>query len=217
MEISKAVLGDLGGICKLSFQINTTSFQHAPNVFTHPSRIGSDEKFWKDQLEINNSIVYVAKFEGTVIGFITAKITQNLDVSFLSTNKICRIGTIVVSENHQSKGIGKMLMEYAEKWAKDAGALEIRLEVMEFNKSGQRFYETLGYDIQSRILAKPIAQQRLRADSSRHFSDTSPTLPRHFVFPFGGICDVLPFDGGSSTCFPRRDQKRARECLMKMM
>ena len=156
MEISKAVLGDLGGICKLSFQINTTSFQHAPNVFTHPSRIGSDEKFWKDQLEINNSIVYVAKFEGTVIGFITAKITQNLDVSFLSTNKICRIGTIVVSENHQSKGIGKMLMEYAEKWAKDAGALEIRLEVMEFNKSGQRFYETLGYDIQSRILAKPI-------------------------------------------------------------
>jgi len=48
-------------------------------------------------------------------------------------------------------------MDKVELWAKKSGAKEIRLEVMEFNTSAQAFYKSDGYDIQSRILAKPIA------------------------------------------------------------
>jgi len=119
--------------------------------------MGSDKDFWRALIDSENSIFFVARHEDKIQGFITARITQNLKVVFLSKDKICRVGTIVVSKEHRSKGIGRSLMDKVELWAKKSGAKEIRLEVMEFNTSAQAFYKSDGYDIQSRILAKPIA------------------------------------------------------------
>ena len=157
MNITEALSTDLDAICTISNQINWDHHNNAPNVFDSPATMGSDKKYWQVQLDSENSIFYVAKCEDNVQGFITARITQNLNVVFLSKDKICRVGTIVVSKEHRSKGIGKSLMEKVEIWAKNSGAKEIRLEVMEFNRSAQAFYKSDGYDIQSRILVKPIA------------------------------------------------------------
>jgi len=62
-----------------------------------------------------------------------------------------RVAALVVGKNHQNKGIGKILMLEAEKWALDIGAHTILLN------SGNRdervaafaFYEKLGYSIKS--------------------------------------------------------------------
>lgn len=156
MNITEALGTDLDAICMLSNQINWDHHNNAPNVFNSPATMGSDRDHWRVQLELKNSVFYVARDEHRILGFITAKITQNQKVIFLSRDKICRVGTIVVSKEHRSKGIGRSLMEKVEIWAKKFDAKEIRLEVMEFNRSAQAFYKSDGYDIQSRILAKPI-------------------------------------------------------------
>jgi len=158
MNITEALDTDLEDICDLSNQINLDHHNNAPNVFNSPVTMGSDKEYWRGQLETKNSVFYIARYENKVLGFITAKITQNQNVIFLSRDKICRVGTIVVSKEHRSKGIGKSLMEKVELWAKNLEAKEIRLEVMEFNRSAQAFYFSNGFDIQSRILAKTIAK-----------------------------------------------------------
>jgi len=43
-------------------------------------------------------------------------------------------------------------MKACKEWAKTSGAVEIRLEVMEFNAKAQDFYHKLGFDTQSRIM-----------------------------------------------------------------
>ena len=80
----------------------------------------------------------------SVSGFLTATITKNEVIPFLSKDPICRVGTIVEDEAYRSSGIGKTLMGKCREWALSSGATEVKLEVMEFNKNAQKFYAELG-------------------------------------------------------------------------
>lgn len=157
MKIRIATEGDLDDICILSDQINTFHHHNAPNVFSMPDRSERDRVFWLNNIAKENSVFFVIESGGKVQGFISAKITENTEITFLVRKKVCRIGTIVVADTHHRKGIGKAMMQKIEQWALDAGADEIRLEVMEFNNNAQEFYDSIGYENQSRILYKSLA------------------------------------------------------------
>jgi ribosomal-protein-alanine N-acetyltransferase len=60
--------------------------------------------------------------------------------------------------NHQSRrfGIGRLLVEVAEIWAKEKGAEEMRLDVWEFREGPLRFYEKLGYRTLRRNLFRKL-------------------------------------------------------------
>lgn len=157
MKIQLATLNDLTAICELADQINTTHHQELPGIFVNPNDMKGSKAFWSGNIEAENSAFLVAKMESTVVGFITAKITENTDIPFLTRRKVCRIGTIGVLDEHQNKGIGGELMSAIEKWTADCGADEIRLEVMEFNKNAKLFYNSKGYINSSQIMTKVIA------------------------------------------------------------
>lgn len=44
-------------------------------------------------------------------------------------------------------------MKSFNQWAQARGAIELRLEVMEFNQQAQSFYESLGMETQSRTMS----------------------------------------------------------------
>jgi len=157
MDIKQATLNDVASVCELADQVNTIHHQELPGLFVNPEDMECSTEFWSNQLEAKNSAFLVAKIESTVVGFITAKITESTEIPFLTRRKVCRIGTIVVLEDHQNKGVGGELMSTIEKWASDCGAEEVRLEVMEFNENAQSFYNNKGYVDSSRIMAKIIA------------------------------------------------------------
>ncbi|RLA40170.1 MAG: GNAT family N-acetyltransferase [Gammaproteobacteria bacterium] len=157
MNIQQATFNDLTAICELADQINTTHHHELPDLFLNPEDMEGSTEFWSSQFEAKSSAFLVAKIENTVVGFITAKITENTDIPFLTKRKICRIGTIVVLEEYQNSGVGSELMCAIEKWTADCGADEVRLEVMEFNESAQLFYNDKGYTNSSRIMTKVMA------------------------------------------------------------
>lgn len=45
-------------------------------------------------------------------------------------------------------------MAAVEQWARDSGATQFRLEVMEFNHNAQQFYDKLGFVPNSRLMMK---------------------------------------------------------------
>jgi ribosomal protein S18 acetylase RimI-like enzyme len=56
------------------------------------------------------------------------------------------VEAIVVAAAHRGTGIGRSLMEAAHRWAGARGAVEIWLDVGEFNAGAIGFYEALGYE-----------------------------------------------------------------------
>ncbi|AIV08133.1 acetyltransferase [Vibrio harveyi] len=152
MEIRRATPKDLDALFVLNKQISELHHLNAPEAFVAPSE--QDKQFLANALEDKERLILIAEQNQQAIGFVTASITQNETISFLIKDPICRIGTIVVDENQKSKGVGSLLMNQVEQWAIESGAVQIRLEVMEFNQAAQQFYDKLNFTTSSRIMLK---------------------------------------------------------------
>ncbi|MGI9950445.1 GNAT family N-acetyltransferase [Vibrio hyugaensis] len=152
MRVRQATPNDLESLFELNNQISALHYINAPQSFVAPSE--EDKTFLANALADEKRLILIAEEGQQVLGFITAHITQNETISFLIKDPICRIGTIVVDENQKTKGIGRLLMTEVEQWARASGAVQLRLEVMEFNQAAQQFYDKLGFVTNSRLMMK---------------------------------------------------------------
>ena len=64
------------------------------------------------------------------------------------------VSVIAVSKAAEGHGVGRALMEYAEKWARDRGHDSITLSVFEGNRRAQALYERVGYATEMRRMIK---------------------------------------------------------------
>lgn len=156
MNLRIAVEKDLECICILAQQINTQHYNGAPHVFAEPEGVHRDRGYWRSNFSADDTVFIIAEINDEITGFVLASITENTTVTFLQKKKLCRVRTIVVSDVYQGQGIGKQLLEAVELWAIGECVDEVRLEVMAFNHGAQQFYDTLGFETQSRILSKTL-------------------------------------------------------------
>lgn len=87
--------------------------------------------------------LYIAKFEGEIIGSFALLIMDNL-AHFGTPSAI--VEDVVVAENVQNKGIGKQMMEFAMKKAKEKGCYKMVLSSNLIRTDAHRFYERLGFE-----------------------------------------------------------------------
>jgi ribosomal protein S18 acetylase RimI-like enzyme len=66
------------------------------------------------------------------------------------------ITDLIVREPFRRRGLGEALLEAAERWARTAGATDLRLGVLSENASAMRLYLRAGFKPYSEILAKPL-------------------------------------------------------------
>lgn len=154
MKIRVADVADIDALVELNRQIGEIHYDKAPHIFMPPSP--EEKAFLLSALESSERHFWVAEQEGRVIGFINAVITINESIPFIVKTPVCRIGTIVVDEDHRSSGVGKALMDACKEWAIGEGTTSIRLEVMAFNEEAKAFYEQLGYAPEFHVLSQQI-------------------------------------------------------------
>jgi GNAT superfamily N-acetyltransferase len=63
---------------------------------------------------------------------------------------------VAVLDGYRGLGVGSALMEAADRWARERGLLELRLEVAAENTGAHRLYERLGYEPLTHTLAKRL-------------------------------------------------------------
>lgn len=102
-----------------------------------------DEKAWRgEDLEhygepvswVKKDFIFKATENGKIVGVIKGKFEAG----------VVYISTMVVARDKRRQGIGKMLVERAEKFGKDLGAHKVFLFTIE-EWDASRFYEKLGY------------------------------------------------------------------------
>ena len=82
----------------------------------------------------------VAEDQRRVVGWLHA-----LVVEYVETNPFVVIGGLVVDKNSRRRGIGWMLMEYAERWANEQRCSLVRLWSSAGRTGAHQFYERQGY------------------------------------------------------------------------
>lgn len=109
------------------------------------NNIASEIQVTGNYLEIINdekSIIYVAKYNNNVIGFIYAY-EKTLDEIFI--NKEAFVEAIFIESEYQNQGIGYNLITEVIKWAKKRNIKYIDIEVMKKNESAINAYTNWGF------------------------------------------------------------------------
>ncbi len=99
------------------------------------------QKQLKQLLNDSNHKIYVAIVADKIVGYIHANNYELLYAPYLKN-----IMGIAVSSDFRKNGIGKMLLNVVEKWAKDTGAYGVRLVSGSTRIGAHAFYTSCGYN-----------------------------------------------------------------------
>jgi GNAT superfamily N-acetyltransferase len=90
-----------------------------------------------------DSAVLVAEDDGSLVGLCTAYI----DLESVRYGRRCWVEDLAVDPNRRSGGVGGMLLDAAEDWARGRGATHLELDSGLARTDAHRFYERRGPDI----------------------------------------------------------------------
>lgn len=133
MEIILAQLEHLEKISKL--------FDRYRIFYKQSSNLEAATKFLQERFEQKDSTIFLALKGEKAIGF-----TQLYpSFSSVSMRRIWILNDLFVEEDFRKKGVARLLMSAAEKFARETGAVRIVLSTQIFNVVAQKLYESRGY------------------------------------------------------------------------
>ena len=100
-------------------------------------------KFFEKNVRSRIRKAIVAECDGRIVGFLLGTIEKRPPVFAQSLQAY--VDSIGVLESYKNQGIGTMLMNAFEKWARKMGMPFIMLNVVTENSSAIHLYEKLGY------------------------------------------------------------------------
>jgi GNAT superfamily N-acetyltransferase len=101
----------------------------------YPASVETMERRIKDLQPLCDHAVFVACIADAVVGWIDVGITRHLQADAYG-----EIGGLVVSDTHQSRGIGRSLLLHAEQWLRDRGFARVVVRSQIAREAAHRFY-----------------------------------------------------------------------------
>jgi len=154
MKFRKADIKDIDELFILFKELMTLHGKEVSNIFKVEIEENMMRNYISDIISKENYNLYVAEDE-KIIGVVEV-------INLIEENKMHRnrkyalIDKLVVDEGYRGLGIGKKLIEYAEKEIKSMGIDEVELYVWEFNEGALNLYEKRGYKSICRRMSKII-------------------------------------------------------------
>ncbi len=94
-----------------------------------------------------NNKIFVAVYENKVIGYI-----HLIDHNVSYFDHLKNVLAIAVHNDFKRQGIGSSLMNKGEEWAKETGAVGVKLLSSEFRPEAHEFYKSIGYKFKKKQL-----------------------------------------------------------------
>ncbi len=94
-----------------------------------------------ERLDWSREAVLAAEIDGVVAGFVHVE-----KYNVLYFEEMANILGLAVAQEYRKRGLGRLLMEEAEEWAKENGIHAVRLNSGMSRKGAHEFYRAVGYD-----------------------------------------------------------------------
>ena len=129
----------------LSRQVHELHVAWRPDIFCPTEEPYSQAQFLED---IQNRMVYVAKIDGIVAGFVVLEMVRKGGAGVVE-RKVLHLKKICVEESIRGHGIGKTMMEDVRALAKAFGCSQLILGVHPENDDAVGFYQKCGFRIRT--------------------------------------------------------------------
>ena len=127
------------------WQLVVVLFDQYRVCYKKESDLALAERFIRERLDNNESVIYVAMDGETPVGF--TQLYPRYSSGRAEKNWI--LNDLFVDANHRKKGVGAMLIRQAAEFAKAGGSKFIQLETMFDNYKAQSLYVGMGFIKQS--------------------------------------------------------------------
>lgn len=111
------------------------------------------ERAFAAYLERAGTVALVADDGGEIVGFVDLELRQRLN--FLTPQ--AWIPDLVVAERARGRGVGRALLDEAERWARAAGCWGMTLESASWRTGSHAFYERVGWTDSGKSFTRPLA------------------------------------------------------------
>lgn len=156
MKIKKAEIKDIEQMVSILEQISKLHYENRPSIFKEKSK-AEIEKMAVDLInDIDKKIIITTDNKSKIYGLLVYKIKKVKEHINLKDSKILWVKELGVDEKYRKRGIGKKLLEEAEKIAKELKCKRIELNCWNFNKDAIKFYKSIGMNTQRKIMEKEI-------------------------------------------------------------
>ncbi|MFB6724562.1 GNAT family N-acetyltransferase [Kribbella sp. NPDC056345] len=104
-----------------------------------------------ERADERDRFVYVAELTGAVAGFVSGQLR-----SHWSGSSELYVGELVVSQQHEGRGVGRALIDTVSEHARRAGVPTLTLDTGAANANARAFYRSLGFHEEDVKLTKRL-------------------------------------------------------------
>jgi RimJ/RimL family protein N-acetyltransferase len=102
--------------------------------------VGEERRYLRALKRYPDAAVYVAEDEGQLVGRLSLARDPHP-----ASHHVADLG-LMVAASHRGRGIGRLLLDQATAWARDAGVTKLELHVFPWNEPAIRLYERFGFE-----------------------------------------------------------------------
>ncbi len=147
---------DLESLNHLMYALHDEHHLACPEYFKTAAEI-EQEKSIATYLDDPQGLVYVARYDGQIIGFITGHFCELIS-TVSKTLLMGSIDELYVCPSYRKRGVADALCCRIENTFRDYGVRQVFVEVWNFNQSALNFYAESGFSHHIHYLIKPIKQ-----------------------------------------------------------
>ncbi|HEX4146219.1 MAG TPA: GNAT family N-acetyltransferase [Pirellulales bacterium] len=145
MEIRVATVDDLADLISVQRETNELHVGFDPTFY----RSATDAEFREAMagfLAAADTTVWIARQEGAAAGFLVFKVVISPQNAFCHARNDGLIDQLAVAERFRRRGVGRALMDQAERYAAGHGCTELRLGVLISNTAARQFYAAVDFE-----------------------------------------------------------------------
>lgn len=154
--VRPATIRDYPEMCTIIQGVDELHRQHLPNIFQKPAGPCRQRDYIQSLLADETTGLFVAQAQAEIVGFVHVLVRDAPAIPILVPRRYALVDSLVVQSAFRRQGIGRALMDQAERWAQEQGAQDIELNVYEFNQEAIDFYRQMEYETISRKMSKAL-------------------------------------------------------------